>query len=107
MAMEEKLSWITNLIKKKRAEGITAEESKKMEENKRAIAQNKIDRLSLEVKELEDISEKKSKKSRNKYHDMMDEISNIRRDVGLLEIRIKEKDQELKLSELKIKELRK
>ena len=35
MAMEEKLAWITSLIKKKRAEGMTAEESKKLEENKR------------------------------------------------------------------------
>ena len=35
MAMEEKLNFITGIIKKKRASGISAEESKKNEENKR------------------------------------------------------------------------
>lgn len=40
LALEEKLAWITSLIKKKRAEGVTAEESRKLEENKRSIAQN-------------------------------------------------------------------
>jgi len=40
LAIEEKLSMITNMIKKKRSEGISAEESKRNEENKRSIAKN-------------------------------------------------------------------
>ena len=46
-------------------------------------------------------------KQRAKYQDQIDELHELRSDVKLLEYKVKEKDQELKLSEMKIKELRK
>ena len=52
-------------------------------------------------------SEKKGKKLRIKYQAMLDETAAMRRDVKLLEVRCREKDHELKLADIKIKELKK
>eukprot|EP00354_Favella_ehrenbergii_P008008 CAMPEP_0170460162 /NCGR_PEP_ID=MMETSP0123-20130129/6624_1 /TAXON_ID=182087 /ORGANISM="Favella ehrenbergii, Strain Fehren 1" /LENGTH=40 /DNA_ID= /DNA_START= /DNA_END= /DNA_ORIENTATION= len=40
MAIEEKISWVTDIIKKKKQEGLTPEQSKKQEEGKRALIEN-------------------------------------------------------------------
>ena len=44
-------------------------------------------------------------KHRAKYQDQIKELHQLRTDVKLLEYKVKEKDQDLKLSEMKIKEL--
>ena len=40
LAMEEKIQWVTDIIKKKKAEGLTPEESKRREEAKLTLVQN-------------------------------------------------------------------
>ena len=46
-------------------------------------------------------------KHKEKQHALSKELRKLRAEVRLLEVRLKEKDQELKLAELKVKELRK
>ena len=40
MALEEKVHWVTDIIKKKKQEGLTPQESKKREEQKITLVQN-------------------------------------------------------------------
>ena len=44
------------------------------------------------MKELEDLSERKSRKTTNKYHSQVNDVIKIKRDMKLLEVRVKEKE---------------
>ena len=57
--------------------------------------------------DLETEQERKTKKLRAKYQVLLEETASMRRDVKLLEVRMREKDHELKLADIKIKELKK
>lgn len=92
MTIEQKIEWVTGIIKKKKAAGLTMEESRRQEEQKRTIIQNQVDRLSIQVKELEQEQQSAQKKQRAKYQDQLEEVSELKNDVKLLEIKIKEKD---------------
>ena len=40
LAIEQKIDWVTGIIKKKKAAGLTMEDSRRQEEAKRSIVQN-------------------------------------------------------------------
>ena len=45
--------------------------------------------------------------AKSEYRRIVDQLSKLKHDIYLLELQLKEKDQELKLNELKYKELKK
>ena len=64
-------------------------------------------RLETEIKDLEETKRESARLQKIQYHNLVEELNLTKREVGLLEIKLKEKDQETKLVEMKIKELKK
>jgi len=69
--------------------------------------ENTTQRLISEVSQLEEKKSQLENDFRIDQRNLNDQLKKLQDNVGLLELQLKEKDQELKLNELKYKELRK
>ena len=113
MDLEERQKKLTAIIRSKKDQGYQGED-RILEVNDRGAKdihlrqqENTAVRLELVVQELEEQKAKIEYDAKTEQRDIADQIKKIGNEVLKLEMQLKEKEQELKLNDLKCKELRK
>lgn len=102
--LEDKCRKLYDQIKKRKSE---EEEKKKSENEMPEITEATILDLESRIKEAETRGAEDEKKMRNKIKELEIQVRESKHNLDMLKIKLKEKDQECRLSALKIKELRK
>ena len=107
IGLEERQKKIQNSIKAQKDKGYTPQESKQAIENAQEQTESAHVRLEIEIKEIEQTKQTTAKNNKEAMLELDQRLSKVRNHVKLLECQLKEKDSELKLVDLKVRELKK
>lgn len=101
--LDEKCRKLFELIKKKKFE----DEEQKKNVPEKEITESDISRLEAKIKEAENAKNEEEMQAKKRIKELETQVREGKHHLEMLKIKVKEKDQECRLSVLKIKELKK